>query len=864
MMSELSLFHYAVPLSIFLGLVFVLIFYLKSVSDEKVARYFSSRTFKSAAAISISIVISLILFLAFQTLSENKRTVKKTVQQRLEFILNETKIHLDIWVHEKENFLKQLGRDPQLVKLVKKLKLMPSEKSVLVSSNEQKEIRDFFKKRESELGDIGYFIINENYVSLASKRDSNIGSQNLISIHKPELLKQAFAGKAVFIPPIPSDVNLETDQLIETNQNAPYTMFLAAPVQDESGKVLAVITKRLNVTGELSKILHLGWSTGSSGESYLFNEQGFLLTESRFKEDLVKIGLIKPDEKEYQKIQIKDPGGNLLKGYEPNVPMEQQPLTYMVKDAIALSKNLTESYSEINSNTSGYRDYRGSTVYGAWLWSKNYGFGITAEIDKDEALESYISFRTNLLIITFISLLLTIVATSLLIILANKATRSVQKANKKLNKLLDSFDENVIALKADLNGNITYVSNALCKMSGYSKEELIGNSHTFLKDPETSEAFLENLLRHVKQEEIWRGESRNQNSEGEFYWVYSIVTPEYDTDKNLIGYSDIKNDITAKKEVENLSEEMSNLLDSFDENVIALKADLNGNITYVSNALCKMSGYSKEELIGNSHTFLKDPETSEAFLENLLRHVKQEEIWRGESRNQNSEGEFYWVYSIVTPEYDTDKNLIGYSDIKNDITAKKEVENLSKSLELKVEERTKEVKSSGEQLQYAMDASGDGIWDWDIANETIKHNRSWVEILKYDESYLEHNMEFFAQTIFEEDRDEVFAKVNLAMEQNQDYASVHRMLASDGEVIWVQDRGRVVQRNSEGKALRMVGSMVDITARKEAEEELRRNLDELERFNKLSVGRELKMIELKKEVNELMVQLDRDEKYKIR
>ncbi len=450
--------------------------------------------------------------------------------------------------------------------------------------------------------------------------------------------------------------------------------------------------------------------------------------------------MIKPDEKEYQKIQIKDPGGNLLKGYEPNVPVEHQPLTYMAKDAIALSKNLTESYSEINSNTSGYRDYRGSTVYGAWLWSKNYGFGITAEIDKDEALESYISFRTNLLIITFISLLLTIVATSLLIILANKATRSVQKANKKLNKLLDSFDENVIALKADLNGNITYVSNALCKMSGYSKEELIGNSHTFLKDPETSEAFLENLLRHVKQEEIWRGESRNQKSEGEFYWVYSIVTPEYDTDKNLIGYSDIKNDITAKKEVENLS----------------------------------------------------------------------------------------------------------------------------KSLELKVEERTKEVKSSGEQLQYAMDASGDGIWDWDIANETIKHNRSWVEILKYDESYLEHNMEFFAQTIFEEDRDEVFAKVNLAMEQNQDYASVHRMLASDGEVIWVQDRGRVVQRNSEGKALRMVGSMVDITARKEAEEELRRNLDELERFNKLSVGRELKMIELKKEVNELMVQLDRDEKYKIR
>ena len=69
--------------------------------------------------------------------------------------------------------------------------------------------------------------------------------------------------------------------------------------------------------------------------------------------------------------------------------------------------------------------------------------------------------------------------------------------------------------------------------------------------------------------------------------------------------------------------------------------------------------------------------------------------------------------------------------------------------------------------------------------------------------------------------------------------------------------------DADGQMAGAIESLRDTTESKRMEEELRHNLDELERFNKLAIGREIKMIQLKQEINELMIQLDKGEKYKI-
>jgi hypothetical protein len=84
----------------------------------------------------------------------------------------------------------------------------------------------------------------------------------------------------------------------------------------------------------------------------------------------------------------------------------------------------------------------------------------------------------------------------------------------------------------------------------------------------------------------------------------------------------------------------------------------------------------------------------------------------------------------------------------------------------------------------------------------------------------------------------------------------------DGKERWVYGLGKL-EYDSEDRPIKMIGTISDITWRKRSEEELNNKLEELQRFQKLTVGREINMIELKKEVNELLKMSGKEEKYKI-
>ncbi len=135
---------------------------------------------------------------------------------------------------------------------------------------------------------------------------------------------------------------------------------------------------------------------------------------------------------------------------------------------------------------------------------------------------------------------------------------------------------------------------------------------------------------------------------------------------------------------------------------------------------------------------------------------------------------------------------------------------------------SQQLKDSEERLRLVMNATGDGIWDWNIETGKVQHNATWCTILGLSEKYLEHDVDRFLDLIHPEDVASVRESIAAAVEHDRTYSSQHRMRRCDGHYIWVEDHGQVVRRDAHGKALRMVGAISNIDARKADEAQIHR------------------------------------------
>jgi diguanylate cyclase (GGDEF)-like protein/PAS domain S-box-containing protein len=126
-----------------------------------------------------------------------------------------------------------------------------------------------------------------------------------------------------------------------------------------------------------------------------------------------------------------------------------------------------------------------------------------------------------------------------------------------------------------------------------------------------------------------------------------------------------------------------------------------------------------------------------------------------------------------------------------------------------------QVAESEQRLQHVMGITREGIWDWHLPSGKVLHNRQWFETLQYNPGDLPHTLDAFVAVTHPEDRKLVRQRVDDLINGTSDaYHSEHRLLRKDGQAIWVQDRGRVVERDAKGDAVRVVGSFTDISYQK--------------------------------------------------
>lgn len=133
-----------------------------------------------------------------------------------------------------------------------------------------------------------------------------------------------------------------------------------------------------------------------------------------------------------------------------------------------------------------------------------------------------------------------------------KLSKTIQEKNEILTQYTQVIDQNVITSSTDLDGNITYVSDAFCRICGYTKEELIGKNHRLIKHPDMPDSLYKDLWQTISQDKDWEGEIKNRKKNGNFYWVKAYITAIY-KDGKKIGYTAIRQEITDKKKIEQIS-----------------------------------------------------------------------------------------------------------------------------------------------------------------------------------------------------------------------------------------------------------------------------------------------------------------------
>lgn len=220
---------------------------------------------------------------------------------------------------------------------------------------------------------VDFIVTDRRQRIVAAGQADLIGKENLSRYRA--FIETALTGKATVSTPFPSLVLL-ADEHGELRANVP-TMFAAAPLKDSDDHVFGVLAFRLRPEQGFTRILNVA-RFGTSGETYAFDSDGLMLSNSRFDDDLKRVGLL-PDREDSHSIlnlHLRDPQANLGQGERPSVRPAEQPLTRMAADAVSGNSGV---------DVDGYRDYRGEPNIGAWTWLPEYGFGVATEVDCDDA-----------------------------------------------------------------------------------------------------------------------------------------------------------------------------------------------------------------------------------------------------------------------------------------------------------------------------------------------------------------------------------------------------------------------------------------------------------------------------------------------
>ncbi len=234
-------------------------------------------------------------------------------------------------------------------------------------------------------------------------------------------------------------------------------------------------------------------------------------------------------------------------------------------------------------------------------------------------------------------------------------------------------------------------------------------------------------------------------------------------------------------------------------------ADENHRIVYANDAMADIAGVPGSALVGR-HVLKDFPEgTTAVFQVDYLAAVASLQARTYSCPVLTPAGTPTWQAGWLIPLLDQGR-LSAMACTVRDITLQKQQE--------------EQVLVSEQRLEMALDGSGLGFWDWNVSTGETTFSQRWCSMLGYQSDEIEANVGAWERLIHPEDAPIVLAGVQAHMQgETADYESEHRLRHKDGHWVWVLGRGKVMERDAQGRPLRMTGVHLDISHRKQLKSE---------------------------------------------
>jgi PAS domain S-box-containing protein len=384
----------------------------------------------------------------------------------------------------------------------------------------------------------------------------------------------------------------------------------------------------------------------------------------------------------------------------------------------------------------------------------------------------------------------------------------------------------------DLQGRVVYWNPFAEQMYGWSAEEALGRTTIELISHEESKGHGEEIMARLRAGQTWAGEYLARRRDGTAFPIHTNCGPIFDEAGNLTHVIGVSEDITQQKDTERRrreSEERFRQIAATIPGVIyqfRLKTNGEFDFPFMSPGARDIFGVSPEQAAADIAAVMatvhpEDISTLESQLSISAENLSPYNIVH---RVIPRPGEVRWIKAASIPAM-LDDGAIVWNGVVIDITEQMEAE--------------EKLRKSRERFKLAMEASRDGLWDWDIRSDEVFTSPAYAAMLGYGPGEIPGEIDSIMELIHPEDREDVIRASSDCIENRREtFALECRMKAWDGSWRWILGRGKAVARDETGRATRLVGTHTDITERKSAEEEKTRLEAQVHQTQKMeSIGR---------------------------
>ncbi|MEH2064886.1 MAG: PAS domain-containing protein [Nostoc sp.] len=377
------------------------------------------------------------------------------------------------------------------------------------------------------------------------------------------------------------------------------------------------------------------------------------------------------------------------------------------------------------------------------------------------------------------------------------------------------------------NGIQTF-NAAAQKMLGYTADEVIGQVPTIFHEPEELKQRAAELSLQLGREiasgmefftivtqdgSAYEREWIHIRKDGSRFPVFLSVKTLHDLEGHNIGFLVFVKDITQQKKIETAlrDSELRYAHLAKAAPVAIFQLDAVGKCIYVNDRWSEMTGRPTQAALGMGWIKALHPEDRDRIIRIWYqRGLDQTRLFSNEGRHLRPDGSINWFQSYVLPEINPNGVVIGYIGTLTDISNRKQAESQLHQL--------------SERLTLALQSGRFGIWEYDFAQGRQIWDDRMHELYGLSNGDFSETFNAWLSYVHPDDRDDVSATIEQVVQGKKEYNLEFRIVKPSGEVRILKGYG-IIKRDQQGETVRMIGVNYDITARKQAEQELIHNRD---------------------------------------